>query len=241
MRYLVNISYNGELYYGYQKQPHKPTIEENIETCLSKILNQKINITGSSRTDRKVHALDFYFHFDYEKELDTEKVKKSLNSLTNEDIYIKSIKQVDDNFHARYSVLNKEYKYIINTGEYNPIKRNIELQYNKKINIDLIKEASKYLIGTHNFKSFTSDTEKENYTRTINYINIVEESEIITIYINADGFLKYMVRNIVGLFLDINEGKKEISDIPYILNSLDRRVLGTKVEPVGLYLNKVNY
>lgn len=241
MRYLVNISYSGLNYYGYQKQPDKKTIEGNIEESLSKILNRKIETTGCSRTDKGVHALDFYFHFDYEEDLNVQKLRKSLNSLTNEDIYIKSIKKVDDNFHARFDVLDKEYKYVINTGEYNPIRRNIELQYNKKINIDLIKETSNYLIGTHNFKSFTSDSEKENYIRTINYIKIVEENEIVTIYINANGFLKYMVRNIIGLFIEINEGKKELSEIPKILESLDRKSLGVRAKPEGLYLNKVNY
>lgn len=241
MRYLVNISYCGLNYYGFQSQPNEDTVEGNIINALSKILNKKIKITGCSRTDKGVHALDFYFHFDYEEEVNLDKIKKSLNSLTSDDIYIKEIKKVNDEFHARYNVLNKEYKYVINTGEYNPIKRNIELEYNKKIDIKLLKKASKHLIGTHNFKSFTSDNEKENYIRTINYIKIIKEKDLVTIYINADGFLKYMVRNIVGLLLDINEGKKETKDIPIILNSLDRSTLGIKAPAEGLYLNKVNY
>ena len=154
---------------------------------------------------------------------------------------IKGIEKINEEFHARYNVKNKEYLYIINTGDYNPIKRNIELQYNKPISTDLLKEASTHLLGKHNFKSFTSDNDKENYIRTINYINFEIDNNIIKIYINADGFLKYMVRNIIGLFLDINEGKKNIEDIKNILESQNRETLGIKAPANGLYLNKVNY
>ena len=241
MRYLVNISYDGTNYYGFQIQKDKVTIEGEIERKLSKILNRDIKITGCSRTDKGVLANDFYFHFDYDDIINTKKLIKGLNDLTNKDIYIRNIEMVNDEFHARYNVISKEYVYIINTGEYSPTKRNIEFEYNKLINIDLLKEATKFIIGTHDFKSFTSDNEKDNYVRTINYIRFKEENEILKIYINADGFLKYMVRNIIGLFLELNEGKKNINDINSILESRDRTKLGITASSEGLYLNKVNY
>ncbi len=241
MRYLVNICYDGSLFYGFESQPNKRTISSTIENELQKILNEKIKIVGCSRTDKGVHANNYFFHFDTTKDIEIEKLQRSLNKLLPKDIYVKNIKEVDEYFHARYSVVNKEYKYIINTGIYNPTKRNIELQYGKPIDLQLMKEASNYLLGTHDFKSFTSDNEKDNYVRTINYINIKQNENIIEIYINGDGFLKYMIRNIVGLFLEINEGKKKINDIPDIINSKDRRKLGVKAPSNGLYLNIINY
>lgn len=241
MRYLVNIKYNGKDYYGFQKQNDKITIEGEIETALSKILNESVNIIGCSRTDKGVHANDFYFHFDTNKDLDLEKLKYSLNSLTSDNIFFRKIIKVSEEFHSRYSVKNKEYKYIINTNEYEPTKKDIELEYNKEINLVLLQEASAYLIGTHDFKSFTSDNEKENTIRTINYIHIENVNGIVNILVNADGFLKYMVRNIVGLLLEINENKKNIKDIPFILESKDRTKLGLCAPAGGLYLNKVNY
>ena len=241
MRYLVNIKYDGTLYYGFQKQPDVISVQEHIEKVLSKILNDKITITGSSRTDRGVHANDFYFHFDIQRNINTDKLTKSLNSLTNLDIYVKKTILVNDEFHARYNVVSKEYKYVINTGVYNPFTRNYILQYNTDIDIELLKEASNYLIGTHDFKSFTSDNEKDNTIRTINYINIEKESDIVTIYVSASGFLKYMVRNIVGLLLDINEGKKQKEDIPYIIECKDRTKLGLCAPSHALYLNKTEY
>lgn len=241
MKYLANITFDGTAFYGTNKQPNKRTILGEIEKTLSKILNTKTKITPCSRLDRGVHALNFYFTFDTNKEVDENKLRKSLNALLTSEIYIKEIKKTNDNFHARYDVQNKEYLYIIETGEYSPIKRNYELMYNKPINIELLKEASSYLIGTHDFKSFTSNDEKENYIRTINYINIIEENTKIKIYINGNGFLKYMVRNIIGLFLEINECKKQITDIPKILERKDRKTLGIKALPNGLYLNAINY
>lgn len=241
MRYLVNMSYDGTMYYGFQKQKNKRTIADEIEDNLSKIFQEQIKIIGCSRTDRGVHANDFYFHFDSNKELNENKLLKSLNNLSSDEIYFKKIVKVSDEFHARYNVKSKEYVYIINTKTYEPTKRNHILQYNKNINKKLIKKASKYLIGTHDFKSFTQGNEKENTVRTINYIKLKEEKGLIYIYINADGFLKYMIRNIIGLFLDLNEGKKNIKEIKNIIDNKDRTNLGIKALPCGLYLNKVNY
>ena len=123
---------------------------------------------------------------------------------------------------------------------YKPTLRNILLEYNKNIDVSKLEKASKYLIGTHDFKSFTSD-ERENTIRTINYINFEKDKDIFKIRINGDGFLKYMIRNIVGLFLEINEGIKSVSDVSKILESKDRTRLGKKTESSGLYLNEVNY
>ena len=123
---------------------------------------------------------------------------------------------------------------------YKPTLRNILLEYNKNIDVSKLEKASNYLIGTHDFKSFTSD-ERENTIRTINYINFEKDKDIFKIRINGDGFLKYMIRNIVGLFLEINEGIKSVSDVSKILESKDRTKLGKKTESSGLYLNEVNY
>lgn len=241
MRYLINIKYDGSEFYGFQIQNDVRTVEGEITLVLSKIFDENIKIVGCSRTDRGVHANDFYFHFDSLKEMDIDKLKYSLNNMLPEDIYIKSVKLVSDNFHARYSVKDKEYKYVINTGEYEPTKRNYELEYNKPINIELLEKASKHLVGEHDFKAFSSDNEKENTVRRVNYIRIEKVKTHVNIYINANGFLKYMVRNIVGLLLEINEGKKKIDDIESIIQSKDRTKLGMCAKPSGLYLNKVNY
>lgn len=241
MRYLCEISYDGYLFYGFQRQKDKRTVCSLVEEVLRKVLNENILIVGASRTDRGVHANSFYFHFDCEKVLDTEKLKASLNKLISNDIYFKNITIVNEDFHARYSVKSKEYVYVINMGEYNPTRRNYELEYNKKINIKLLKKASKYLVGEHDFKSFTSDSMGKSTVRRVNYIKFKKNKELLIISIEANGFLKYMIRNIIGLFLEINENKKTPIMTKEILESKDRTKLGIKAPSSGLYLNKIKY
>ncbi len=240
MKYLLNLSYDGSKFYGFQIQKDKNTVCNELERVLSIIFNRSIKVTGSSRTDRGVHAYNQYVHFE-EKETDLKKLKYGINSLINKSIYIKEIKKVNNDFNARYNVNYKEYVYKLNTGEYNPIEKDYIFQYNKKINMNLLSKACKLIKGTHNFKSFTSDNTKESYIRTINYIKIKKKDNLIFIYIKAKGFLRYMIRIIIGLLLEINEGKKCISDINKIFKSEDRRMNAITASPAGLYLNKIDF
>ena len=240
MRYLINLTYDGSKFYGYQIQKNKDTVEGEIEKVLSKILNENINTIASSRTDKGVHAINQYCHFDYDKKLDLKKLKHSINSLINDGIYVKNIKKVNNEFHARYNVLKKEYVYKINMKEYNPIEKDYVLQYNKKIDRELIEKFISIVSGNHNFRSFTSDKDANNYEREIS-ISYKISNKILYLRFESSGFLRYMIRNIVGLLLDINDGKKSISDIDKIFESKNRCKLGVCAPPEGLYLEKVEY
>ncbi len=242
MRYLMTFSYDGTNYNGYQKQPNKNTVQNKIEEALERITNEKITIHSSGRTDSKVHALNAKAHFDIEKEINIDKLKKGINSLIPEDIYIKKIEQVDNEFHARFNVIEKRYLYKINIGDYNPIERNYVYQYNKELDIKKMIEASKYLIGTHNFKAFTkTDDTKDDYIRIIYDIKIKEEDNIITLEFIGNGFLRYMVRNMVGTLIEIGENKLKPMDIMNILESEDRKKAGKTAKACGLYLKDVKY
>lgn len=242
MRYLMTFSYDGTSYNGYQKQKNKNTIQNNIEINLSKIFNQNIKISASGRTDAGVHAINQKAHFDIDSEINIDKIKHSLNKMINDDIYIKDIVKVSNDFHARFSVKEKEYIYKINIGEYNPLDRNYIYQYNRNLNIDKMREASSYLIGTHNFKSLTkSNAEKDDYIRTIYSIDFILEEDILTIKFIGTGFLRYMVRNIVGLLIEVGINKRNPKDIESILNALDRQKSGITAPPQGLYLKNVKY
>lgn len=242
MRYLITFSYDGTLYNGYQKQPNKNTIQDKIEEALYKITNKKITIHSSGRTDSKVHAINQKAHFDLDKEYDLYKLQKGINSLIPNDIYIKDIKVVKDNFHARFNVKKKIYIYKLNVGIYNPIDRNYIYQYNKELDVNKMIEASNYLLGEHNFKAFTkTDTTKEDYIRTIYKINIKEKNNIITIEFVGNGFLRYMVRNMVGSLISVGENKLNPKDIIHILKSEDRRFASKTANPEGLYLKDVKY
>lgn len=238
MRYLINFCYNGSKFYGYQVQRNKLTVEGEVEKCLSIIFNRNINTIGCSRTDRLVHANNQYCYFDIDIVCDVNKLKRSINSMINEYIYIKDIRE--SNIDTRRDVINKEYIYKINMGEYNPIDVEYVNQYNKKINEEVIKEFISKVSGEHNFRSFTSDKDNKNYIRDIK-ISYYIENDILYLVFNSKGFLRYMIRNIVGLLLDINDGKKCILDIDEIFESESRCSLIRCASGCGLYLNKIEF
>ncbi len=240
MKYLVNLSYNGSKYYGYQIQKNKDTVEGELEKVLSKIFNRSINTIGASRTDKGVHALNQYCTFEVDKDVNVKKLMHSVNSMLSENIYVKSIKKIDDSFNVRHDVKRKEYIYKINMGEYNPIESEYVYQYCKSIDRNLLDIFINQFKGTHNYRSFTSDKDNGNYVRDV-VIDYKIEKKILYLRFESSGFLRYMIRNIVGLLLDINDNKKSICEIEDIFNKMDRTSLGRCASPVGLYLNKIEY
>jgi len=180
-----------------------------------------------------------------ETKMTPDKLKHSINSLLPTDIYVKEIKEVEDDFHARFNVKAKEYIYKINMGEYDPIEKDYIYQYNKKLDVVEMERALKYLEGTHDFKSFTkADEEKEDFVRTIvqtTFIRDLKNVNKISISFLGTGFLRYMVRNMVGTLIEIGEGKYKSEDIIRILEAKDRRKAGITAPPEGLYLRDVYY
>ena len=134
MRYFITFSYDGTAFNGYQKQPRVRTVQGELEKALKQINdNKEVSVSATGRTDAGVHALNQKAHFDLEKEFDIDKLKQGLNSLLPEDIYVKKVEKVPDNFHARFDAIGKEYVYIINMGEYNPLERHYVYQHFKKL------------------------------------------------------------------------------------------------------------
>jgi len=249
MRYFITISYDGSNFSGYQKQPKARTVQTELEKVLTQInANKEVEVHASGRTDAGVHAINQKAHFDLNIEIELEKLHKAINSLLPEDIYVKNIKIVDDDFHARFNAIGKEYIYIINMGEYNPLERNYVYQHNKKLDVSAMQRAMKYLEGTHSFKSFTKvddeKIDKDNYVRTLSQTSIerdLKDINKITLVFLGTGFLRYMVRNMVGTLIEIGEGKKKSEDIINILKQEDRTKAGKTANPEGLYLKNVFY
>ena len=245
-RYFITFSYDGTNFSGYQKQPRERTIQNELEKALKEINeNKKVEVHASGRTDAKVHALNQKAHFDLDIKITKEKLKKALNSLLPEDIHIKNVEEVSDNFHARYNAKGKEYIYKINMGEYNPLERNYVYQYNNRLDVTEIERAMKYLEGTHNFKSFTkTDEEKDDYVRTLSQTNLIRDLKDvnkITLVFVGTGFLRYMVRNMVGTLIEVGEGKRKSEDIITILKEQNRTHAGKTAATEGLYLKNVFY
>ena len=243
MRYLITFSYDGTNFNGYQRQDGLRTIQEEMEKAL-KIINDGVDTTlnSSGRTDKGVHALCQKAHVDMKVDITPYKLMRAMNSFLPEDIHVSKTEIVDDNFHARYMVKEKEYQYKLNMGEYSPIDRNYVYQYCKKLDVKKMQEAINYFVGTHDFKSFTPTKDKrENYVRTINYVSIKEKNDILTFTFRGNGFIKYQIRNMVGYLIRVGEGKKKGEDIPKIIDGKDRRMASITAHSNGLYLTKVVY
>ena len=243
MRYLATFSYDGSNFNGYQKQEGFRTVEEEFEKALSYINGQNETlIVSSGRTDKGVHALCQKAHFDISVEISDYKLKRALNSNLPEDIHVISVEKVNDDFHARYMVKKKVYKYYLNIGEYNPLERNYVYQYCKKLDIDKMKIAINDFVGIHDFKSFTPNKDKRNnYVREIYDAKIeVIDKKIVFTFI-GNGFIKYQIRNMVGYLIRIGEGKKDVNSIPKVLLSKDRSSASITAHPEGLYLFEVEY
>ena len=242
----MTFAYDGSKYNGYQKQPRMKTIQGELEGALKQLnAGKSVSVVASGRTDAGVHAYNQRAHFDMDTKITPEKMKQAVNSLIPDDIYVKKIFEVDENFHARFDVKAKEYIYKINMGTYNPIEKDYVFQYNKKLDISEMERALKYLEGTHDFRSFVKiDEEKDDYTRTIVQTTLIRDMKNvnqITISILGTGFMRYMVRNIVGMLIEIGEGKYKSEEIINILKAKDRTKAGICAPACGLYLRDVYY
>lgn len=243
MRYLINFSYDGTYYSGFQKQKGLNTIQGKMEEALTKINNGNYTtITATGRTDKGVHAICQYGHADIDVEINEKKLKRALNSNLPADIHVIETKEVPQNFHARYFVKSKTYKYIINTGEYNPLERNYVFQYNHQLNTDNMKQGLEYFKGTHDFRAFVTDNKnKDNCVRTIESATLQEDGKKIIITFTGNGFLRYQVRNMIGILIKIGENKLNPQELSNIIASADRTKAGKTAPSEGLYLLDIKY
>ncbi|WP_352419153.1 tRNA pseudouridine(38-40) synthase TruA [Proteiniborus sp.] len=237
------IEYDGTNYFGWQKQPNQRTIQETIENSIKKITKEDIDIFGSGRTDRGVHARGQVANFFTNARIPEDKIKDAINSVLPGDIVISHSEEVDEAFHSRYSAKGKEYRYIFfNRRIPSPLLRNYAYHIPQKLHFDLMEKSLADFIGTHDFKSFmASGSSVKDTIRTINNASLNKNHEIIELKINGNGFLYNMVRIIAGTLVDIGIGKISRNDIPQIIASKDRKKAGHTAPPHGLYLENVFY
>ena len=243
MRYLIHFSYDGTNFAGYQKQPGHRCVESELEKALYSINNYTITkVVGAGRTDRGVHANHQCAHFDINVDISLYKLKCALNSLLPLDIHVFKVENVDNNFHARYMVKEKTYKYIINCGEYNPIERNYVYQYCKELDLDKMNEEIKAFIGKHDFKPFVSlESKKDDYVREIFDAYIEKNGDKLIFYFTGTGFMKYQVRNMVGTLFKVGKGKLEVGIVEKIFEDNNYSKYITTIKREGLYLEDIKY
>lgn len=243
-KYKLIIEYDGTKYKGWQRLKNSDkTIQEKIELLLSKILEQHIEIHGAGRTDSGVHAYNQVAHFETKNKLDIEKLLNISNEMLPQDIVFKAIEEVDADFHARYSAKAKRYVYKIwNDQIPSALERKYSYHIPHKLDIDAMREAASYLIGEHDFSSFTADkSKKKSKSRTIYDIQIRIAGVKLELEFYGEGFLHKMVRIITGTLVDVGLGIKNPQDITEIIRKKDRQMAGDTVPSHGLYLLEVEY
>lgn len=238
------IEYDGTRYKGWQKQKDNvSTVQDKIEKVLSKMAGEEVQVIGCGRTDTGVHAMNYIANFHTNSTFTNEDILNYLYEFLPEDIVVKTVTDVHDRFHARYNAKAKTYVYTINNGKYrNVFDRKYAYHTSENLNLNAMEAAADVLVGTHDFQSFTSlKPGSKSTVRTINYININKDGDIIKIEVNGDGFLMNMVRIIAGTLLEVGRGNLNASDVAKILEQKKRSEAGPMAQAKGLCLKEVEY
>ncbi|MBI6875240.1 tRNA pseudouridine(38-40) synthase TruA [Clostridium aciditolerans] len=240
----MSIEYDGTRYKGWQKQKGDiPTIQAKIENVLSKMTGEDIQVVGCGRTDSGVHAENYIANFHTNCTLTVDDMLNYLYEFLPEDIVVKSMKDTTERFHARYNVKSKTYVYRINNNRFrNVFSRKYAYHTEDELNLNEMRNAAEVLIGTHDFKSFTSlKSSTKSTVRTINYIHITEDNGMIEIEVNGNSFLLNMVRIITGTLLEVGKGNLKRSDMEKILKEMKRSEAGPIAQAKGLCLKSIQY
>jgi tRNA pseudouridine38-40 synthase len=241
---FIEISYDGSEFNGWQRLPNDLSVQGYLEKTFSRLLKQEILIDGSGRTDKGVHAINQSFTFKYEDNVPVKNLKYFLGNKLVKSVKIQTVKEVSSDFHARYSAVKKSYIYKINFNKDDQLFYRNYFWFTEELNIEMMKKASEYLTGEHDFVSFSSIRNKEKLVNTIRNIDSIDfelENGIFIIRFIGNGFLYHMIRLIVHHLVQVGLEKRHPDSTDEILKSCSRKVTTRLAPPSGLYLEKVYY
>lgn len=243
MRIALGVEYDGTAYYGFQHQDDRPSVQASLTQAVSLIADQPVSIICAGRTDRGVHASGQVVHFDTDADRPLTAWVLGVNTHLPPDISIKWAHQVPDDFHARFKAISRRYQYrLYNARTRSALLSRYATWFPIKLDATLMHESAQYLVGTHDFSAFrASECQAKSPIKTIEWANVTQEGDIITLDIKADAFLHHMVRNIMGTLIRISVDKRSVSCMADIVKSCDRAQAGFKAEPQGLILIEICY
>lgn len=240
-RYFAYSQFDGTNYHGWQVQPNANSVQAEIQSALQKMEQKEVEIVGAGRTDAGVHASEMVFHFDSLNEWTKRSFLHRMNSLLPKDIAVFDVRKVKPDFHARFDATERSYKYQI-TFKKSPFLLNQAYLFYGSLNVDLMNEACKHLIGSQDFSCFS-----KSHTQTFtNNCDLKEahwqyDGDVLVFHIKANRFLRNMVRAIVGTLIEVGEGKRDSSSIADLIASKNRSNSGPSVPASGLFLNSIIY
>ena len=251
---LLTIEYDGTLFYGWQRQPEVRTVQGELENVLSKVCGTEIQLNGTSRTDAGVHALGQRASFKVKSGIPTDRIRMAVNNMLSggkqsrnkcSDVRITEVREVPEDFHARFCSKGKKYRYLIrNEEEPDIFERNYSYHVKEPLDLERMNRAAEYIKGTHDFACFQSagGNPRETTVRTVYSLDVFrEDNGKIAIEISGDGFLYNMVRIIAGTLVETGKGKREPEEMKAVIESADRQKAGHTAPPEGLYLVEVYY
>ena len=239
----MRLSYDGTNYHGWQYQKNGISVQQVLEDNLSELTNESIKVTGCSRTDAGVHALDYVMNFMSNTNIPPEKLPYALNYRLNGDICAIDAWYASDDFNARFSAKGKTYVYnIMNSKFRNPFMKRYSWYMPFDLDFESMKSAAKYFVGEHDFSAFMAVGGSQKTTvRTVNFCELEKKENLIRLTIDANAYLYNMVRIITGTLAEVGMGKIAPDAIPYLIEQKDRRQCGLTAPPEGLFLKKVRY
>lgn len=243
-RFLIKLQYDGTRYHGWQIQANAITVQQVLQNSLRRVTGGNVcNITGCSRTDSGVHANAFYCHFDTGCHISAEQFVRALNANLPMDIAVLHCRQVDPQFHARYSAKGKQYVYkFYHSPVRDPFRHMYAFQLSRPLELPVLNRAAAQFIGTHDFSAFcASGSSVQNTVRTLTQCAFTRTGDETIFTVTGNGFLYNMVRIMVGTLLAVQNGKIAAEDIGIILEGKNRSAAGKTVPAHALYLNEVYY
>jgi len=237
------LRYDGSRYHGWQVQKNDITVAQTMEEALAKVCGERIKLTGCGRTDAGVHALSYCANFRSDTRIPLDKLPYALNARLPRDIAAQRALEVPEEFHARYSTREKEYRYrILNSSIRDPFLEGFCYRYPHRLDEQLLEETFSCLLGTHDFRGFSSvGWETTDTVRTLTGLRVERTGDVVDIFLKGDGFLYNMVRIIVGTMLRVSEGKLSAQDLLTLLETGDRSLAGPTAPAQGLALYQVYY
>lgn len=241
--YKMTIQYDGGRYSGWQRQGNTPnTIQGKLEQALTRLIGQEIELSGSGRTDGGVHALGQVANFRAKAFLDCEQFRRHLNEALPEDIYVSDLRLAGDRFHARFSAKEKVYRYTIENGaERNVFARKYVYHLPETLDLQRMQDTAALLLGTHDFKGFSTGRTKKTTVRHLSSIDIRREGANVTLTFTGNGFLYNMVRILAGTLIEAGLGQRAPESVLSVLETGDRSGAGFTAPAQGLCLMEVRY
>jgi len=241
--FKATLEYDGTAYAGWQRQPGRPTIQQAVESALRSVTQTDVSAIAAGRTDAGVHALGQVVSFVSAKPLAPDEWLRALNATLPDDISVRSVEEAPADFHARYSALRKLYAYrILNRPARSALERTRAWHLYGLLNLEAMRKGAGYLVGKHDFSSFQGHpTDVENPVCDLLRLEIIKEQDLVRIELEADRFLKQMVRAMVGTLVEVGQEKRKPEEMKKILETKDRRAAGYTAPAHGLYLVAVTY